>query len=84
MASARPVIACNSGGPVESVPDGRGGFLCEPTPAAWAEALEVLLDQKAATRMGAAARLHVQEAFSRRAFGERLDQHVHALANARR
>ncbi len=84
MASSRPVIACNSGGPVESVPDGKAGFLCEPVPAAWAEALEALLDAKAAAKMGAAARLHVQEAFSRGAFGERLDEHVHALANARR
>lgn len=84
MASSRPVVACNSGGPVESVPDGRGGFLCEPSPAAWAEALEVLLDAKAAARMGAAARAHVQEGFSRAAFGERLDRHVHALANGGR
>jgi alpha-1,3/alpha-1,6-mannosyltransferase len=83
MACGRPVVACNSGGPVESVPDGKGGFLCEPAAGPWADALEALLDAKAAARMGAAARHHVQEAFSRAAFGEKLDQHVHTLANGR-
>lgn len=81
MAAGRPVVACDSGGPLESVPDGEGGFLREPTPAAWAGALEALLDARAASKMGAAARAHVQRAFSRGAFGDRLDAHVHALAN---
>jgi alpha-1,3/alpha-1,6-mannosyltransferase len=84
MASGRPVVACNSGGPTESVPDGRGGFLAEPAPGPWADALEALLDAKAAAAMGAAARQHVQDAFSRAAFGDKLDRHVHALANAAR
>ena len=84
MAAGRAVVACDSGGPMESVPDGRGGFLCEASPGPWADALEALLDAKAAARMGAAARAHVQAAFSRAAFGERLDAHVHALANAPR
>ena len=81
MAAARPVVACDNGGPLESVPDGAGGFLREPTPAAWAGALEALLDARAAAKMGAAARAHVASAFSRAAFGDRLDAHVHALAN---
>ena len=32
MAAGKPVIACNSGGPVESIVDGITGILCEPTP----------------------------------------------------
>lgn len=84
MGASRPVVACNSGGPVESVPDGKGGFLCDPTPSAWAHAMEALLDARAAAKMGAAARHHVQDAFSRSAFGDKLDEHVHALANRRR
>lgn len=43
MAAGRPVIACNSGGPVESVVHGRTGFLCDATPAAFAEAMGRLL-----------------------------------------
>ena len=43
MASGRPVVACNSGGPLESVAHGRTGFLCEPRPAAFANAMVQLL-----------------------------------------
>ena len=43
MAASRPVIACNSGGPIESVVHGRTGFLCHATPPAFAEAMGRLL-----------------------------------------
>ena len=39
MAAGRPVVACDSGGPRETVLHGRTGLLCEPTPAAFADAL---------------------------------------------
>ncbi|KAL5732123.1 hypothetical protein ACHQM5_004777 [Ranunculus cassubicifolius] len=32
VAAHKPIIACNSGGPVESIIDGVTGFLCDPTP----------------------------------------------------
>jgi glycosyltransferase involved in cell wall biosynthesis len=32
MASQKPVIACNSGGSVETIKHAATGFLCEPTP----------------------------------------------------
>ena len=37
MYSYRPVIACNSGGPKESVLHEQTGFLCDPTPQSFAE-----------------------------------------------
>eukprot|EP00775_Hariotina_reticulata_P008164 gene8164-8355_t len=80
MASERPVIAVNSGGPLESVVSGRTGLLSEPTPAAFAEAYKQLLDDKAAEHMGVNARKHVVAIFSRTAFGDRLNEHVQALA----
>lgn len=43
MASSRPVIACNSGGPMESVLHGKTGFLCEPSPEQFAAAMATLL-----------------------------------------
>lgn len=43
MAAGRPVVACNSGGPTESVLDGQTGFLCEPESRAWADAMARLL-----------------------------------------
>lgn len=43
MAAGRPVIACNSGGPTESIKDGKTGYLCSPRPAAFAAAMAKLL-----------------------------------------
>jgi Glycosyl transferases group 1 len=48
MAAGRPVVACNSGGPRESVVHGRTGFLCEPTPASFAAAMLQLQVQRSA------------------------------------
>ena len=45
MAAGRPVIACNSGGPLESVVDGCTGFLRPPTSVAFAEAMQLLAVQ---------------------------------------
>lgn len=41
--AGKPVVAVNSGGPVETVVHGETGLLCEPTPAAFAAALRTLL-----------------------------------------
>ncbi|GLI65070.1 hypothetical protein VaNZ11_008495, partial [Volvox africanus] len=56
MAAGRPVVACNSGGPIESVTHGSAGFLCEPTAAAFANAMGNLLNSETAAAMGAKAR----------------------------
>jgi alpha-1,3/alpha-1,6-mannosyltransferase len=37
--ASKPVIACKSGGPLETVVDGRTGFLREPDAAQWADAV---------------------------------------------
>ena len=55
MAAQRAVIACNSGGPTESIVDGVTGFLCEPTPAAFAAAARRLLDDAKGERCVCAA-----------------------------
>jgi alpha-1,3/alpha-1,6-mannosyltransferase len=80
MASGRPVIAVNSGGPTESVVSGTTGFLCEPTAAAFAGAYQQLLEGQQAARMGAAARQHVIDTFSRSSFGATLNNHVQQLS----
>lgn len=83
MAAARPVVACNSGGPVETVVHGRTGLLCEPTAEAFASALGKLLDDPVSARaMGAAARAHVSRNFSRRAFGKQLEGHIRTAVDA--
>ncbi|CAI5464411.1 unnamed protein product [Closterium sp. Yama58-4] len=73
MAASKPVVACNSGGPTESVLDGTTGFLCAPNPSSFAAALATLRsDPSRAVSMGQVARHHVEEQFSRKVFGDRL------------
>ncbi|OVA15160.1 Glycosyl transferase [Macleaya cordata] len=77
MAAQKPVIACNSGGPVETVRDGVTGFLCEPTPQEFSLAMaKFISNPDLAERMGGEARRHVSEAFSTKIFGQRLNQYV--------
>jgi alpha-1,3/alpha-1,6-mannosyltransferase len=64
MYSRTPVLAVNSGGPVETIRDGVTGFLREPTPSAFAGALRKWIeDPKLATTMGEAGREHVESTF---------------------
>ncbi|RDX61801.1 Alpha-1,3/1,6-mannosyltransferase ALG2, partial [Mucuna pruriens] len=59
MAAYKPVIACNSGGPVESIKNGVTGFLCDPTPQEFSLAMGNLINEpQGAERMGREARRH--------------------------
>lgn len=61
----RPVIACNSGGPLESIIDGKTGFHCPPDPDLWAEKACLLLNDEAlAKSFGEAAVKRVISHFS--------------------
>ena len=65
MYMKRPVIACNSGGPLETIADQETGFLCEPTPEAFAEAmLKLINDKSLAMEMGEEGRKRVVAKFS--------------------
>lgn len=77
MAAYKPVIACNSGGPVESIKNGVTGFLCDPTPQEFAQAMiKLIQDPLEAERMGREARKHVTESFSTKTFGQRLNRYL--------
>ncbi|KAL2651401.1 hypothetical protein R1flu_019529 [Riccia fluitans] len=74
MAASKPVIACNSGGPKESVEHSVTGFLCDASARSFASAMMMFFkDSSIAATMGLAARKHVEENFSRSVFGERLN-----------
>jgi alpha-1,3/alpha-1,6-mannosyltransferase len=80
MAAARPVIAVNRGGPTETIVQGETGWLADPRPEAFADALAtVLTDPARAHRMGAAGWSHVRHRFSRKAFGDRLESSLRSL-----
>ncbi|CAI5982502.1 unnamed protein product [Closterium sp. NIES-65] len=75
MAASKPVVACNSGGPTESILDGATGFLCAPNPSSFAAALATLwADPSRAASMGRVAQVHVEEQFSRNVFGDQLQE----------
>jgi glycosyltransferase involved in cell wall biosynthesis len=80
MALEKPVIAVNRGGPSESVLDGETGLLVDPTPAAFASAMERLADDfHLVQTMGKKARQRAAE-FNWTQFCERLDACVEELA----
>ncbi|XP_053393905.1 alpha-1,3/1,6-mannosyltransferase ALG2-like [Mercenaria mercenaria] len=69
-----PVIACSSGGPLETVVDGKTGYLREGLPDQFAEAMErIVCDPKSAEKLGEAGKKHVEEKFSFRAFTDQLN-----------
>ncbi|PUZ48656.1 hypothetical protein GQ55_7G263300 [Panicum hallii var. hallii] len=77
MAAHKPVIACNSGGPVETVVNEVTGFLCDPSPTEFSKAmLKLVNDHDLAVRMGKQARDHVVQKFSTRTFGDLLNSYV--------
>ncbi|CAL8341313.1 unnamed protein product [Gadus morhua 'NCC'] len=76
-----PVVAVNSGGPLESVEDGETGFLCEPTAAAFSQAMEKLVREPQLRRgMGQAGKKRVQDKFSLEAFSNQLHGYILRLS----
>ena len=83
MAAGRPVVAVNRGGPTETIVHGQTGWLVDPRPESFADALaRVLSDPITAHRMGQAGWTHVRTHFSRPAFGARLESSLRALIAA--
>ncbi|KAK2638741.1 hypothetical protein Ddye_026536 [Dipteronia dyeriana] len=84
MAAHKPVIACNSGGPVETVKNEVTGFLCDPTSQEFSLAMAKLIkDPEMAKTMGEEARRHVTESFSTKIFGQRLNQFLVDIARSK-
>lgn len=82
MAAGRPVLAVNRGGPLETVSDGITGFLREPEPGVFAQALaRIIVEPGLAGRMGTAGRARARTMFSRRVFGRHLDAVLRSLTN---
>eukprot|EP00457_Paulinella_chromatophora_P009876 gb/GEZN01009957.1/.p1 GENE.gb/GEZN01009957.1/~~gb/GEZN01009957.1/.p1 ORF type:complete len:415 (+),score=58.35 gb/GEZN01009957.1/:28-1272(+) len=74
MYARRPVVACNSGGPLESVNTGKTGFLCPSETKAFSVAISTLVrDKDLADKMGEAGRQNVLSRFSLDAFSKQLD-----------
>jgi alpha-1,3/alpha-1,6-mannosyltransferase len=75
-----PVIAVNSGGPLESIDEGVTGFLRPQEPEAWAQATTKLLaDPVAQKAMGEAGRKRAVAMFSLESFANCLDSQIRGL-----
>jgi glycosyltransferase involved in cell wall biosynthesis len=80
MASSKPVISVNEGGPRETVTSQKTGFLVG-SPSEMAERMaELALDNGLAERMGRAGRRIAEKKYSWRAFFDRLDPLLKSVA----
>lgn len=82
MVCGTPVIAVNSGGPLESILDGETGFLCESKPEAFGEAMAKVCGPANATRvaqMGESGRNRARVVFSLETFADTLYELVENL-----
>ena len=85
MYMGRPVIACNSGGPKESVADCVTGYLCEASSEAFASKMELLVqNEHLQSTLGESGRKRVVALFSFAAFTKQLNQAVCQLGAQRR
>lgn len=76
-----PVIAANSGGPLETVADGATGYLCDPAPDRFSEAMSnFVTDDGLRKKLGEAGKQRVIEKFSFKQFTEQLCGIVENLA----
>lgn len=84
MYMGRPVIAVNSGGPKETVVDRQTGYLCNPNPDSFHDAmLRVYQSKDSLSSLGESGRARVQRRFSFEAFTEKLDLILFQVLNGR-
>ena len=75
MYAGTPVLAVNSGGPMETIVNGKTGFLRPPSPQAFGEALlEWIQDPTKATAMGQAGKQHVEATFGTKRLAREFDK----------
>jgi alpha-1,3/alpha-1,6-mannosyltransferase len=81
MQAGRPVIATATGGPLETIINGKTGFLCdEPLIETFANRMKEFVDNKNLSKqMGEEGKQHVNENFSFKPFAKKLNEHINEL-----
>lgn len=81
MYMSRPVIAVNSGGPLETIVNEETGFLCDPEPDKFSEAMKKFIENPdLCLKMGKAGCNHIKQKFSFHLFTDQLNRIVENLA----
>ncbi|KAM4689586.1 alpha-1,3/1,6-mannosyltransferase ALG2 [Discoglossus pictus] len=79
-----PVIAVNSGGPLESIVNNVTGFLCSPCPKEFSEAMKkIVKNPSLKNSMGKLGHARVRETFSFEAFSDQIYGHICKLTQCR-
>lgn len=68
MSAGKPVIACDSGGPCETVDHGVTGLLCHPTADSLGECMQKVMDTSISKSMGSLGRKRLEKQFSYNTF----------------
>ncbi|KAL4974748.1 hypothetical protein BDW66DRAFT_139181 [Aspergillus desertorum] len=88
MRAGIPVLASNTGGPLETIVEGKTGWLRHAGDVpAWTRVIENVLFEMGADeleRMSAAAKERVEAEFSLRAMGEKLEGEIREMLNSER
>lgn len=85
MYASLPVIAANSGGPLETVKDKETGLILAPEPLLWAKGIrDFILNTYNGIEMGQVGRNHVKSKFSLEAFADQLEDILEELASGGR
>lgn len=88
MLAGVPVLAANTGGPLETVVDGKTGWLCSPKDtASWTAIMEKVLHKMSdqdVKKMGKLGIQRVKTEFSDTKMAERLDQIITGMAEVKR
>lgn len=73
MTASKPVIACNSGGPCETVENNITGYLCKPLPEDMANFMyKIYLNNSSSKRMGENGKKRLEDKFSYQKFREQV------------
>ncbi|KAF5270393.1 hypothetical protein FQR65_LT05581 [Abscondita terminalis] len=81
MTAAKPVIACNSGGPCETVLDNITGYLCEPTPEGLSEGLYKIITNPELSKMGLLGKERLEKHFAYNTFSLHVNKVVENIVH---
>lgn len=82
------MLASNTGGPLETIVEGETGWLCDANKVEdWTDVMDKALyglDEERTQRMAVAGKARVEEEFSLRAMGDRLEENIGEMLRSER